>query len=100
MESLVVVAHLKPDAYEEACALIKQGPPFDLENSGLTRNAVFCSPREVIFLFEGPDAEATVERMLNDPVVSARFSVWGHLIDGAPVRAVREFEWHAADAVG
>lgn len=98
MESLVVVAHLKPDTYEEACALIKQGPPFNLENSGLTRNAVFCSPREVIFLFEGADAEGIVERMLNDPVASAQFSTWGRLIEGVPVRAVREFEWQVADA--
>lgn len=98
MESLVVVAHLKPDAYEEACALVKNGPPVPLADSGLTRNAVFCSHREVIFLFEGPDAEVIVQRMLNDPVASAQFSVWGHLIDGVPARAGLEFEWNAEGA--
>lgn len=100
MESLVVVAHLKPDAYDEACALINQGPIFALEDTGLTRNAVFCTQREVIFLFEGPDAESTVERMLNDPVASAQLSIWAHLVDGVPVRAARTFEWSATDAAG
>lgn len=93
MQSVVVVARLKPEAEAEARELINQGPPLNLPASGLTRNSVYLSEDEVIFLFEGPDAERVVHELVNDPVASAQFAAWGHLIEGTPFTARREFHW-------
>lgn len=95
MESFVVVAPLKPNTQDQARDLIAQGPPMDLEASGLTRHSVYLSANEVIFLFEGPDAQRVVEGMVNDPVMSAQFSAWGPLLDGTPFTARRVFDWSA-----
>lgn len=97
MESLIVVARLKPGAEEEARELVAQGPPFDLAATDLARHSVYVSGDEVIFLFEGPGAEAVVESFVNDPVTSASFAVWGRLVEGTPHAARREFDWPAPE---
>lgn len=98
MQSLVVITRLKPGAEAEARELISQGPPLDLSASGLTRNSVYISEGEVIFLFEGPDAERVVHELVNDPVASAQFAAWGHLVEGTPFTAHREFHWQPDQA--
>src|SRR5665647_2213983 len=95
MQSMIVVARLKPGAEAEARELIEQGPPYDMAASGLTHHSVFLSADEVIFLFEGPDAERVVHGMVNDPVASAQFATWAHLIEGTPFFVRREFDWWA-----
>ncbi|MBI4898287.1 MAG: hypothetical protein HY827_07950 [Actinobacteria bacterium] len=96
MQSLIVVARLRPGVEAEVRELIAQGPPLDLQSSGLTRNTIYLSENEVVFLFEGPDAERVMHEFLNDPVASARLASWGHLIDGTPFMARREFDWQAS----
>lgn len=95
MQSLIVVARLKPGAEAEARKLIAQGPPLDLQASGLTRNTIYLSEGEVVFLFEGPDADRVMHEFVNDPVASAQLATWGHLLDGSPFLARQEFDWRA-----
>src|ERR1035437_9699683 len=95
MQTMIVIARLKPGTEAEARALIEQGPPFDSAASGLTHHSVFLTADEVIFLFEGPDAEHVVHSLVNDPVASAQFSVWAPLLKTTPFVARREFDWRA-----
>src|SRR5947208_14877211 len=48
--------------------LVEEGPPFDVELSGLERHHVFVSEREVVF-FEGDSATAVVDALSRSPRV-------------------------------
>jgi hypothetical protein len=92
MDRLVVAATLKPGTRARAAELVAEGSPFDPSGSGLTSHGVYLSEREIVFAFEGPQAEFLVRAMINDPVRAAGFDAWAPLIEGFP-RLVRE-SWH------
>jgi hypothetical protein len=49
----------------------------------------------VVFVFEGSGIEARVRDLIDDPVRSAAFSIWGPLLEGTPELAREEFRWEA-----
>lgn len=51
---LVVIVPLRKDAFREAKALLRQGPPLDLGNIGVERYQAFVSSREAVLALEGP----------------------------------------------
>ena len=93
MNRLAVIARLKEGAADKARQLLTEGPPFDLANSEIISHTVYCSPREIVFVFEGPDVGKRVENLLNNPVTSAQFGKWAHLLDGTPVMAPQQYHW-------
>jgi hypothetical protein len=95
-ERLAVVAKLRPDSSERARAILTEGAPYDLGESGFRRHSVFLATDTVIFVFEGPGVERLVRDLLGDPARSAAFGVWGPLLDGTPVLAREEFYWEAS----
>jgi hypothetical protein len=96
--SVVVVAPLTRGAGKAAEALIAAGPPFDLAGTGVTTHSVFLSGGEVVFLFEGPDLDLSLEGVAGDPVVSAAFARWAPLLAGAPRVAHETYRWSAPAA--
>jgi hypothetical protein len=80
-ERVVLLAALKPGARERALELLEKGTENDHE-SVTERQSVFLSDRDVIFLFEGEDARASVRELLNDPVRSTFLTSWLPLFDG------------------
>jgi hypothetical protein len=68
---------------ERLSDLRSAGPPFDPEDLGLARHAVYLGDDLVIFAFEGEDVEARVGALINDPVRSASFAAWTPLLAGA-----------------
>ena len=94
MDRVVVVARLKADARDRAAELIAQGPPFDAGEIGLARHGVYLSEREVMFVFEGDDAERVVAAVVNDPVQSAGFGAWAPLLEETPRLAHEVFFWN------
>ena len=96
MERIAVIAKLKPDSRAAAAEILRAGPPYDPGEFGLARHGVYLSESEVVFLFEGPDVEQQLSSLVNDPALSALFSVWAPLLEGTPSAAHELFYWEAS----
>jgi hypothetical protein len=94
-ERVAVVAKLLPGSRERAAEILAEGPPYGLALAGFRRHSVFLAGESVIFVFEGTRIEGLVRELVDDPTVSAAFSVWGPLLDGTPALAREEFYWEA-----
>lgn len=92
---VVVVARLKRGARDQAAELIAAGPPFEPGALGFERHAVYLSPEEVVFLFEGQSAARRLADMIDDMVTSASFSAWARLLRGTPRIAHEHYFWKA-----
>lgn len=92
-QRMAVIGKLKPGSLERAEEIVEDGPPFALDEAGLERHSLFVGSDWVVFLFEGPNVERVVDRLVNDPVVSANFSAWGPILDGTPQLAHERFFW-------
>jgi hypothetical protein len=88
-----VIARLKPDTHARAAELVERGPPFDPSAAGLERHEVFLSHSEVVFVFEGPEVEWTVDDLVDAPGRSPVFDAWLELIDGRPRLARAAYVW-------
>ena len=95
MQRIVVIAKLKPDSHVAAVEILRAGVPYDPGDIGLVRHGVYLSGSEVVFVFEGPDVEQQLSRLLNDPAASAAFAVWAPLLEGTPSAAHELFYWEA-----
>jgi hypothetical protein len=95
-DRLAVVARLRPGSREEAIEILAKGAPYELGEAGFRRHSVFVAAEDVVFLFEGSGIEELVRDLVDDPVRSAAFSVWGPLLEGTPVLAREEFYWEAS----
>jgi hypothetical protein len=100
---LVLVARLRPDARPKAERLLELGPPFDPGRVGMTRHLVFLGAETLVFLFEGPDVEWTVEDLVDNPIIAASLEPWRPLVVGEPAIAEERYAWEhapAGDAAG
>jgi hypothetical protein len=95
MQRVVVTAKLKRGSYKAAAEILRSGPPYDPGDIGLVRHGVYLSKSEVVFMFEGPDVEHELRHLVNNPVISASFAVWGPLLRGVPAAAHEVFYWEA-----
>jgi hypothetical protein len=98
MDRLVIVARLQPGKHEDAERLLRHGPPFDPEELGMHRHAVYLTANEVVFLFEAPEVEWIVNDIVDDPVLSTAFAPWRAIVEGAPRLAHEHFHWSREDA--
>ena len=64
MRQFVIAVRLRPNSEEEVRGILRQGPPFELEDTGLESHSVFLAADELVFLFEGARAEEEVARLL------------------------------------
>ena len=94
---VAVVARLREGTEARARELIAQGPPFDPQAMGFGSLAVYLSPGEVIFHFEGKDAAQKLADLIDDMVVSASFSAWAPLLEGTPRLAHESYFWEAGN---
>lgn len=94
---VAVVARLREGVDAQARELIAGGPPFDPREMGFNRLAVYLSPGEVIFHFEGKDAAQKLADVIDDMVVSASFGAWAPLLEGTPRLAHESYFWEAED---
>jgi hypothetical protein len=93
--SVAVVAPLKPGAHEQARALVDEGPPFALEESGLTSHHVYLTPYEVVFVFDGPHAREVIEALVGEADVWAAATAWRNCLAAKPYVAEPAFAWRA-----
>lgn len=97
MQRLLVVARLKDGAHDTAERLLREGPPFDVEELGLESHGAYLTPGEVVFVFEGPDVEWTVNEIVDRPAMALVFEKWKELTHGNPRLAHERFHWSRAE---
>ena len=93
---VAVVVPIRRGTSEAAQRLVEEGPPFDVELSGLERHHVFVSEREVVFFFEGDSATAAVEALSKSPRVLKAAVRWRGILAGQPRLAEERFGWTRA----
>ncbi len=102
MSQLAIVVRLKPGAEPRATELLGNGPPFDPRERGFERHAVYLSATEVVFVFEGPEAEWIVSELVDEPSspLAAAFDAWRPLLDAPPRIARRAYAWQRQASEG
>ena len=89
----MVTAKLKRGSFDRVRALLREGPPFDLEGTSLERHQVFLGRDQLVFVFEGPRAEAEVRRLLDERGVLSRAGRLAPHIAGLPRLPEEVFGW-------
>jgi hypothetical protein len=95
MDRYVLVARLKPGSRERAQELLAEHPLHDGPRAAFDREAIFLSETEVVFLVEGPDADASVKAIFDDPSLT-EIGHWIPLFDGPLHRAPEAYFWERA----
>jgi len=98
VKRLVLVARLLPGTEAKVQDLLEVGPPFDPARVGLSRHLAYSTGTEVVFVFEGPEVEWTVDDLVNHPIVAAALEPWRKVGDGLPRIAEELYAWEAAEA--
>lgn len=88
-----MTALLREGSGPKVAELLREGPPFDIDQTSLERHEVFLGENEVVFLFEGPHAEAEARRLLLDAGVLSRVGRIGLHIEGRPRLPAEVFRW-------
>lgn len=91
---VVVRVPVDPEHVEHVRALVRRGPPYDLnEVPGLERHEVYVSGGEAIFLFEGADPGLAVERVMRDARVWSALENWDDYVTGGPSVVEPDYTW-------
>lgn len=93
LSTLVVVVPLRAGTCGQARALLEHGPPFDPGEMPLERHRVFLTEHEAVFLFEGANAGALVNRLVGDPAVWKAAAAWRRCLAGRPRLAEDVYSW-------
>ena len=93
MSELVVVLPLKEKAYEEALGLLRERPPFELDETDFARHRVYATRSEIVFVFESPGPTATLRLASKDPSGWKVGRPWRKLMAGPPRKAQTVFSW-------
>lgn len=91
MNELVVVLPLREKAYEEALGLLREGSPFELEETGFSRHRVYATKSEIVVVFESPGPPATSRLGTEDPSRWRLARSWRKLTAGPPRKAQTVF---------
>lgn len=96
MGQLVVVIPLREGAHGDALALLREGPPMELEASGLERYHAFLSSREAILVLEGPGVGERDRLQWEDLSAWRNGSRWQHCAQSPPHLAESIYSWERA----
>lgn len=93
MRRLAIVARLKEGAHDQAETLLSGGPPFDPRLTAIERHAVYLTPTEVVFVFEGREVEWEVDDLVTGSAVGDAIEAWRPLLDGEPRLGPEAYSW-------
>jgi hypothetical protein len=99
MKQVLVVFHLREGSELEAARLAAAEPPFDPEEAGFKRLAVYVTHGEAIFVLEGEEPEWREDDLVNDflqPALRDRLDEWRKLGDVQTWPAHPIFFWEAS----
>jgi hypothetical protein len=98
MKQVLVVFHLHEGTELEAARLAAAEPPFDPEDAGFERLAVYVTGRDAIFVFEGEEPDWSEDDLVDDflrPALRDRLDEWRKLADVRTWPAHPIFLWEA-----
>lgn len=93
MSRLVVVAPLVAGMRSRAEELLREGPPFALDETQFDRHLVFLTEGEVVFLFEGRGETGTLNLPAESLDVLQAAKAWRECLAGRPRVAVTAYSW-------
>jgi hypothetical protein len=93
MHRFLITARIRRHSAEAVRRILREGPPFRLEDTTLERHTVFLAGDELVFLFEGPHADREASRLLAQPSVLGRASRLGAHLAGRPRMPEEVFAW-------
>lgn len=93
MNRFVITARLRKGSADKVAQILREGPPFDIEQTSLERHEVFLAGDEVVFLFEGPHAEEEARRLGSGRGVITQAGRLAIHIDGRPRLPEEVFSW-------
>lgn len=99
MKQILVVFHLREGSEPAAATLAAAGPPFDPEEAGFKRLAVYLSRGDAIFVLEGEDPLWSEDKLVDDflqPALRERLDEWRTLADVQTWPAQPVFLWEAS----
>jgi len=99
MKQVLVVFDLREGSELEAARLAAAEPPFDPEEAGFTRLAVYVTHHEAIFVLEGEDPLWREDDLVNEflqPALRQRLDEWRELGDVQTWPAQPIFFWEAS----
>jgi hypothetical protein len=99
MAQVLVVFQLREGSELEAAKLGTADPPFDPQEAGFKRLAVYLTQREAIFVLEGEEPEWREDDLVNDffqPRLRDRLDEWRKLADVQTWPAHPVFFWEAS----
>jgi hypothetical protein len=99
MKQVLVVFRLHEGSRPEAARLAAADPPFDPEEAGFKRLAVYLSRDDAIFVLEGEEPEWREDDLVNDflrPALRDRLDEWRKLADVQTWPAQPIFFWEAS----
>ena len=97
MSELGVVVPLKEKAYEEALGLVREGRPFELEETDFARHRVYATNSEIVLVFESPGPSATL-RLAAEDRRRGRFQLDGEEVGVGGGRLGSHASWDSARA--
>src|SRR5262245_9588358 len=95
-EGFAVVVPIVEGAAAAVAELLEAGPPFDPDETGLSRHEVFVSSDEVIFVFESRDGVESLEAMIAEPGADVVADAWQLHMAGPPRLARPAYVWERA----
>jgi hypothetical protein len=102
MERVAIIAPLKEGGERRAAELVAAGPPFDLADAGIVRHSIYVSPSEVVFVFEGHEAEWIVDELIDEPFnheLQRALDQWREIVEGQPRIARERYGWQLEETV-
>jgi hypothetical protein len=99
MKQVLVVFRLREGSEPEASRLVAAGLPFDPQEAGFKRIAVYLRHREAIFVLEGEEPEWREDDLVDDflqPALRDRLDEWRKLANVETWPAQPIFLWEAS----
>jgi hypothetical protein len=99
MKQVLIAFRLREGSRLEAEKLAATAPPFDPEEAGFTRLAVYVTRREVIFVLEGEDPRWSEDEIVDNflrPALTDRLDEWRQLADVETWPAQPSFFWESS----
>jgi len=97
MGHFLITVRVRRGSSQAVRRILREGPPFDLEETSLERHLVFLAGNELVFLFEGPHAQEEAGRLLAHPTALAQASRLAPLLAGRPRMPEEVFSWAKAE---
>jgi hypothetical protein len=88
-----IIAQIRPGKRADLKLLLRQGPPFDLEQQGFTRHQAFLGDTDLVLVFAGQQPVTDAQRLVST-LGASDLAKLGTLVS-SPRMLAESFEWHA-----